>query len=123
MLYIWGGVGDAISIAGAECKRGSMTMSLYSVGVAIAECCGGLGSVDSGACSEASEMAIAFIIDVDGRRANLASHGSDLSVHLAHGTRLSQLVFAFAQLRQAMGVCLATVLIDAGGWRNGYPVS
>lgn len=123
MLYIWGGVSDAISIAGGGCKRGSITISLYSIGEAIAESCGGFGSVDSGACSEASDAAIAFIIDVDGRRANLASHGSDLSVHLAHGTRLSQLVFAFAQLRQAMGVCLATVLIDAEGWRVESPVS
>ena len=122
MLYIWG-VGDAISIAGAECKRGSITISLYSSGAAIAKCCGGLGPVDSGACSEASDAAIAFTINVDGRRANLASHGSDLSVHLAHGTRLSQLVFALAQLRQAMGVRLATVRIDAGSGRDGSPIS
>lgn len=109
------GVGDAISIGGAECKRGLLIMSLFSGGVAIAACCSGLGAVDSGACLEALDEAIAFIVRVDGRRVNLASHDSDLSAHLAHGTRLSQLVFALAQLRQAMGVRLATVLIDAGG--------
>lgn len=122
VLNIWG-VGDAIPITGLDCKRGSITISIYFGEVVMAECCGGFGSGGSGACSEASNAAIALAISVDDRRANLAAHGSDLSAHLAHGTRLSQPVFALAQLRQAMGVGPARVGIDAGGGRDGSIIS
>jgi hypothetical protein len=49
-------------------------------------------------------VAAARLASFEERRAYLAAHGRFFSAHLEHGTLLSQPVFAFAQLRQAMGV-------------------
>lgn len=55
----------------------------------------------------------------DDRLANLASHCRPLSEQREHGTLLSQPVFAWAQLRQAIGVRPATVGIPPGSGSVG----
>jgi nitrogen fixation-related uncharacterized protein len=55
----------------------------------------------------------------DDLRAKRAAQSSFLSAHREHGTRLSQPVLAWAQLRQAMGVFPATVGTPPGGGSIG----
>lgn len=57
--------------------------------------------------------AAVLLIVFDHRRANLATQGRPFSAQREHGTLLSQPVFEFAQLIQAIGARPATVAVPS----------